>query len=110
MQKDTHSGIRTFDKLNKLVKENNNVLTVKRQVLLDCLTSSKLDSISNILKSYNLIDYSPLTYSEDNIRIYRRGTRIANLIRTVLNPSIINDQKLLKYISDSVFMKELIRY
>lgn len=91
----------TWEDLQGFVGQNGDVISVKMITLRDLHKVKKLgvhvvEQISNKLKGVGLGHYPtdlPL-YQEDDVRLYRLGTPVAELIGAVLYPSRENDDKL----------------
>lgn len=98
----------SWDELKADVERNGNVTTVTMESLRDAHGASKLGvnvraGISKKLAGMGLghIPQELPSYQHEQVRLYKRGTGIGDLIDTVLTPGPQNDKNLAERFSDS---------
>lgn len=89
------------------VEENGNVFTTTMETLRDANGAGKLGihiraEISSALAGMGLghVPRELPTYQHEQVRLYKRGTQVGELIETVLNPGQQNDEALAGRFSD----------
>ena len=97
----------TWDEVNGLVEGNGGVLTVTMETLRDTHGAGKLGvhvraEISRQLAQKGLghIPQELPSSQHEQVRLYKRGTKVGELIETVLNPGEQNDSKLTEQFGD----------
>ncbi len=93
--------VMTWNEIKEAVEKNGNVLTMSMEQLRDANGSSKLGvnicaAISNALAGTG-IGHIPVElpgYQWEQVRLFKRGTPVGDLISTVLTPGQQNDAKL----------------
>lgn len=100
--------MKDWQEIKQNVESNNNVLTVTMDVLRDANGAKKLGSnvvieISEALAGIGLghIPVDLPTYQYEQVRLYKRGTKVGKFIETVLNPGEQNDILLTETFSDN---------
>lgn len=91
----------TWDELKQNVEANGNVITVTMEELREIAGAGKLgvhvrEQISKTLAGMGLghVPQALPTYQHEQVRLYKRGTPVGDLIGTVLAPGESNDSKL----------------
>ena len=91
----------SFEELRALVEQNGNILSVSMFDLREAHGAGKLGvhvrrEISEKLAGTGLGHFPAElpAYQEQDVRIYRRGTPVADLVDAVLSPSDFGDQQL----------------
>ncbi|HWO99316.1 MAG TPA: hypothetical protein VNL74_01650 [Methylococcus sp.] len=97
----------TWDEIKQDIENNGNVLTINMEVLRDAIGAGKLgvnvrNDISRALAGMGLghIPQVLPTYQHEQVRLYKRGTAVGELIDTVLTPGQQNDQKLVERLGE----------
>jgi len=97
----------TWDEVKQKVEENGNLTTLTMEELRDVMEVSRLgvhirDSISRKLAGIGLghIPRNLPSYQHEQVRIYKRGTTIGDLIDQVMSPGQQNDRKLAEQFSE----------
>jgi hypothetical protein len=95
----------SFEDIKGKVEQNGNALTVTMEELREAAGAGKLGihvraQISSALAGVGLGHVPPElpNYQHEQVRLYKRGTPIAQLIETALTPSDTNDKKLIEHI------------
>jgi len=90
-----------FEDLRKAVEANGNLRVVTMYELREAHGAAKLgvhvrNAISEQLAAVGLghFPYDLPSYQEQEVRLYRRGTPIADLVEAVLSPSEFGDDRL----------------
>ena len=90
-----------FDKIKEQVEKNGNVRTFTMDVLRNAHGSSKLGvnvraDISHILAGIGLghVPQELPSYQHEQVRLYKRGTPVGQIIESVLSPGEQNDTTL----------------
>src|SRR5438477_12918899 len=103
------SEMASWDEIKDRVEKNGNVLTVAMEALREALGVGKLGvhvraEISRTLKGMGLghIPQELPTYQHEQVRLYKRGTPVGELIETVLSPGELNDKKLTDRYGDQI--------
>jgi hypothetical protein len=98
----------SWDDIKKSVEKNGNVTTVTMQQLRDAHGSEKLGvnvraEISSTLAGMGLghVPQDLPSYQHEQVRVYKHGTPIGDLIDTVLTPGQQNDSKLTHQVGDT---------
>ncbi len=93
--------IKSLDQLRQVVEENEGVLTITMEHLRDAHGAGRLGvhvrtSISKALLGRGLGHFPEElpAYQENPVRIYKLGSRVADLIDAVLKPNPDNDEQL----------------
>ncbi len=93
---------KNFDEIRKAVEANDNLLVVPMYELREAHGAAKLGvhvrrEIGEKLAAAGLgcfPDPEDVTYQEDEVRVFRRGTPIADLVDAVMRPSDFGDDRL----------------
>ena len=95
-----------WNEIKEEVEKNGDVVTLTMEKLRDAHGSGKLGvhvraEISSALAGVGLghVPRELPTYQHEQVRLYKNGTPIADLITTVLNPGQQNDEKLTAKVS-----------
>jgi hypothetical protein len=99
--------MKNWDEIKLAVENNGNVMTMTMDVLRDANGSGRLgvlvvDEISKVLAGIGL-GHIPVilpTYQDEQVRLYKRGTTVGEVIETVLAPGKQNDVKLTERLGD----------
>lgn len=95
-----------WEKIKAAVENNGNVLTTTMETLRNAHGATKLGvhvrtEISNILAGMGLghVPEELPSYQHEQVRLYKQGTPVGNLIRTVLWPGEQADRELRAHIT-----------
>lgn len=97
----------SWDEIKDNVEKNGDVLTVTMELLREAHGAGKLGvnvrtEISKALAGMGLghIPEDLPSYQEEQVRLYKHGTHVGDLIATVLAPGEPNDKKLVERLGD----------
>ncbi len=98
----------TWDEIKQSVEDNENLHTFTMETLRNAQGSAKLglhvrSEISKALAGMGLghVPQDLPSYQHEQVRLYKRGTPVGDLIETVLAPGEPNDRKLIDQIGGS---------
>ena len=98
----------TWDELREAVENNGNINTFTMDFLRDAHGSARLGvhvlaEINNALAGMGMghVPKELPTYQHEQVRVYKRGTPIGDVIETVLAPGEGNDKKLIDKFSEA---------
>lgn len=98
----------SWESIKAAVEENGNVQTLTMEVLRNALGAGKLgvrvrDEIGQILAGMGLghVPQELPSYQHEQVRLYKRGTPVGELIETVLKPGELNDQRIVQTCGES---------
>ena len=97
--------LETLEDLRKAVEDSDGILTVSMRDVRDAYGVKKLGvhvraGISKALRGQGLAHYPPELpeYQEESLRVYKQGTRVADLVNAVLTPSADTDEQLREWV------------
>jgi len=97
----------SWDEIKESVEKNGNVRSVTMELLREAHGAGKLGvnvraEISKVLAGMGLGHIPEVlpSYQDQHVRLYKRGTQIGDVIATVLDPSELNDKKLVESLGD----------